>query len=94
MSIEALAEYLGSPVTTIYDWPVAGKGPCVRDPRRSAIYTSLFMQTCPGLRADLLGVQGRFPRQHWCQVEQGQASARSCCSILSGDYFLGSRRSA
>ena len=28
LSIEALAEYLGVPVTTIYDWRVGGKGPC------------------------------------------------------------------
>ncbi len=28
ISIEDLAEYLGVPVTTIYDWRVAGKGPC------------------------------------------------------------------
>lgn len=28
LSIEALAEYLGVPVTTIYDWRVDGKGPC------------------------------------------------------------------
>ena len=28
MNIEELAEYLGVPVTTIYDWRVAGKGPC------------------------------------------------------------------
>lgn len=28
MSIEELAEYLGIPITTIYDWRVAGKGPC------------------------------------------------------------------
>ena len=28
MNIEDLAEYLGVPVTTIYDWRVAGKGPC------------------------------------------------------------------
>jgi excisionase family DNA binding protein len=28
MSIEDLAEYLGIPVTTIYDWRVAGRGPC------------------------------------------------------------------
>lgn len=26
MNIEELAEYLGVPVTTIYDWRVAGKG--------------------------------------------------------------------
>ena len=28
MNIEELADYLGVPVTTIYDWRVAGKGPC------------------------------------------------------------------
>ena len=28
LSIEDLAEYLGVPVTTIYDWRVDGKGPC------------------------------------------------------------------
>ena len=28
LCIEALAEYLGVPVTTIYDWRVDGKGPC------------------------------------------------------------------
>jgi len=28
LSIEDLAEYLGVPVTTIYDWRVGGKGPC------------------------------------------------------------------
>ena len=28
LSIEELAEYLGVPVTTIYDWRVDGKGPC------------------------------------------------------------------
>lgn len=28
LSIEDLAEYLGIPVTTIYDWRVDGKGPC------------------------------------------------------------------
>ena len=28
MNIEELAEYLGVPVTTIYDWRVAGRGPC------------------------------------------------------------------
>lgn len=28
MSIDDLAEYLGVPVTTIYDWRVSGKGPC------------------------------------------------------------------
>ena len=28
MNIEELAEYIGVPVTTIYDWRVAGKGPC------------------------------------------------------------------
>ena len=28
LSIENLAEYLGVPVTTIYDWRVDGKGPC------------------------------------------------------------------
>ncbi|WP_239456616.1 helix-turn-helix transcriptional regulator [Nocardioides solisilvae] len=28
MNIEELAEYLGVPVATIYDWRVAGKGPC------------------------------------------------------------------
>jgi excisionase family DNA binding protein len=27
-SIEDLAEYLGVPVTTIFDWRVDGKGPC------------------------------------------------------------------
>ncbi|WP_242504081.1 helix-turn-helix transcriptional regulator [Promicromonospora panici] len=27
LSIEQLAEYLGVPVTTIYDWRVDGKGP-------------------------------------------------------------------
>src|SRR4051812_48337614 len=28
LSIEDLAEFLGVPVTTIYDWRVNGKGPC------------------------------------------------------------------
>ena len=28
MNIEELAKYLGVPVATIYDWRVAGKGPC------------------------------------------------------------------
>ncbi len=28
LSIEELAEYLGVPLTTIYDWRVDGKGPC------------------------------------------------------------------
>ena len=28
MSIDDLSDYLGVPVTTIYDWRVAGKGPC------------------------------------------------------------------
>ena len=28
LSIDELAEYLGVPVTTIYDWRVDGKGPC------------------------------------------------------------------
>jgi excisionase family DNA binding protein len=28
MSIEDLAEYLGVPVNTIYDWRVTGRGPC------------------------------------------------------------------
>ena len=28
LSIEALAEYLEVPVTTIRDWRTAGKGPC------------------------------------------------------------------
>jgi excisionase family DNA binding protein len=28
LSIEDLADYLGVPVTTIYDWRVDGKGPC------------------------------------------------------------------
>ena len=28
LSVEDLAEYLGIPVTTIYDWRVDGKGPC------------------------------------------------------------------
>ena len=28
LSVEALAEYLGVPVTTIYDWRTDGKGPC------------------------------------------------------------------
>ncbi len=28
LSIEELAEYLGVPITTIYDWRVDGKGPC------------------------------------------------------------------
>ena len=28
LSIEDLAQYLGVPVTTIYDWRVDGKGPC------------------------------------------------------------------
>ena len=28
MSIEDLAEFLGVPVATIYDWRVDGKGPC------------------------------------------------------------------
>lgn len=28
MNIEELADYLGVPVATIYDWRVAGKGPC------------------------------------------------------------------
>lgn len=28
LSIDAVAEYLGVPVTTIYDWRVDGKGPC------------------------------------------------------------------
>lgn len=28
LSIEDLADYLGVPVATIYDWRVDGKGPC------------------------------------------------------------------
>lgn len=28
MSIEDLADFLGVPVATIYDWRVDGKGPC------------------------------------------------------------------
>ncbi len=28
LSMEDLADYLGVPVTTIYDWRVDGKGPC------------------------------------------------------------------
>ncbi|MCL2780651.1 MAG: helix-turn-helix domain-containing protein [Actinomycetia bacterium] len=28
LSIEELSEYLGVPVTTIYDWRVGGRGPC------------------------------------------------------------------
>lgn len=28
LSMEDLAEYLGVPVATIYDWRVDGKGPC------------------------------------------------------------------
>lgn len=28
LSVEDLSEYLGVPVTTIYDWRVDGKGPC------------------------------------------------------------------
>jgi excisionase family DNA binding protein len=28
MSIEELSEYLGVPVRTLYDWRLAGKGPC------------------------------------------------------------------
>lgn len=28
VSVEALAEYLGVPITTIYDWRTHGKGPC------------------------------------------------------------------
>jgi Helix-turn-helix domain len=28
LSIEELAEYLGVPITTIYDWRVDGKEPC------------------------------------------------------------------
>jgi len=28
LGIDAVAEYLGVSVTTIYDWRVAGKGPC------------------------------------------------------------------
>jgi predicted DNA-binding transcriptional regulator AlpA len=28
MNIEELAEYLGVPVATIYDWRVPGTGPC------------------------------------------------------------------
>lgn len=28
LSIEDLADYLGVPVSTIYDWRVDGKGPC------------------------------------------------------------------
>ncbi len=28
LSIEDLADYLGIPVTTLYDWRVDGKGPC------------------------------------------------------------------
>jgi hypothetical protein len=29
LSMEDLAEYLGVPIATIYDWPVDGKGPAV-----------------------------------------------------------------
>ena len=28
LSVEDLADYLGVPVATIYDWRVGGKGPC------------------------------------------------------------------
>jgi len=28
MSIEELSEYLNVPVRTLYDWRLAGKGPC------------------------------------------------------------------
>jgi excisionase family DNA binding protein len=28
LSMEDLAEYLGVPIATIYDWRVDGKGPC------------------------------------------------------------------
>lgn len=28
LSVEDLSEYLGVPVTTIYDWRLDGKGPC------------------------------------------------------------------
>ena len=28
LTVEELAEYLGVPVATIYDWRVDGKGPC------------------------------------------------------------------
>ncbi len=28
MSIEELSEYLGVPVRTLYDWRLAGRGPC------------------------------------------------------------------
>ena len=28
MSIEDLADFLGVPIATIYDWRVGGKGPC------------------------------------------------------------------
>ena len=41
LSVEELAQYLGVPVATIYDWRVDGKGPCgIRIGRRVKFATS------------------------------------------------------
>lgn len=36
MSIEERSEYLDVPVRTLYDWRLAGKGPCFTAPRARA----------------------------------------------------------
>ena len=60
LTVEELAEYLGVPVATIYDWRVDGKGPCgIRVGRHVKFATSdvhawidAHRESRPGLRPE------------------------------------------
>ena len=66
MNIEELAEYLGVPVTTIYDWRVAGKGPCAIRVGRSLKFAVSDVRvglTAQELQVSLFVAQGLSNRE-------------------------------
>jgi excisionase family DNA binding protein len=59
LSIDELAEYLGKPVRTIYDWRLSGRGPRAVHVGRSLRYRVCDVQAW--LDAQLERVPGEFP---------------------------------
>ena len=48
LSIEELSEYLNVPIRTLYDWRLAGKGPCAVHVGRQLRYAPAPLVSCAG----------------------------------------------
>ena len=90
LSIEDLAEYLGVPVTTIYDWRVDGKGPCGVRVGRHVKFT--VTDSSPGSRTTARRDRGSNRTGGDLRWDQDDPAPRSAPSVTSRMSLLPTAR--